>query len=271
MTLPQLDPYAARLRALNPMAPLPATGLPPAEAVAPHDPELAALIDTTQAAQSREIGAAMAWQAGEPGGATFNAALAAEADTARRHLAETGTLPDDPSGPLLDHLTVGRYAAYVAAVRTPLATDHAVAEVYRYAVEAHGLRERLDMETDRLRDEMAEHLTAARDRNDRGRYVDAERLKPAWNDTAAVFRWLVNPRTPYRRPVGNPSQLPWPKELGYLDWQADAVINGGKERALVPEPAVPYVPRRAASQSPDMPAAVVAPEPRWARLFGGRQ
>jgi hypothetical protein len=263
---PQLDPFAARLRALNLHARLPTWALPPVEVVAPHDPELAALLETAATAQSNELHAATAWQSGEPGGAVFTAAVAADLDTARRHLADTGALPDDPSGPLLDHLTVGRYAAYVAAVRASLATDVAVAEVYRYAVAAHELHERLDVETDRLRDEMAEHLTAARDHKDRGRYVDAERLKPAWNDAAALFRWLVNLGTPYRRAIGNPSQLPWPKELGYLDWQADAAITG-KERVLIPEPAVPYVPRRAASEV--SVAAEAAPSPR--RLFGGRR
>jgi hypothetical protein len=267
---PQLDPYAASLRALRSPASMPVLRLPRAEVVAPHDPALAALLETAQSAQSQELGAAMAWQACEPGGAAFNAALAADLDAARRQLAEMRTLPDDPAGALLDHLTVGRHAAYVAAVRAQAATDHAVAAVYRYVAAAQELRERLDAETDRLVDEMVEHLTAARDRKDRARYIDGERLKRAWHDMAAVYRWLVNPGVPYRHPIGKPNELPWPKVDGfnYLEWEADAAIHGGKERPIIPEPPAPYVPRRAATPSPDLPAAVAALEPRW-RLLGG--
>jgi excisionase family DNA binding protein len=94
----------------------------------------------------------------------------------------------------------------------------------------HTLRDTLEEQADQVRDRIADLLVRARDHNDRGCYVDAERLRPTWGLLSGLHAWAVDPAKPYRQRSGDR----WPAELAVLEYEAGTAT--GQARELVPDP-----------------------------------
>ncbi len=238
--------------------------LPPADVMRGWDDRLADLITRAHDAEGAAHRAEIDWLYAQPGGVGFAAlATARHADTVAHLDTHDGDAPPVAADtPLVEHLERGVHRLYVEALDAATRAEWCDQRARDYARAATDLLERLDLESDAIRDRMAVHLLAAADRKSRFELEQARQLRPAWGEASALYVWVGNPTAAYvdRR------YTPGPAQVGALEWIALGELGEPRDAVYPGDPDPELLARWQKQYAPPGEETATAPPRR--RLFG---